>query len=93
METLTVICAIILGTVVFVGINTLFDIWYLGLGAMVGEWFTCVILSGILVQFLGGIVGGLFSALWFLIKIVLIIAVIGGIIMFIYNKTKGNKGE
>ncbi len=89
MEVLTVICAIILGTVIFLGINTIFDIWYVGCGAMVGEWFVCVIISGILVQFLGGIVGGLFSALWFLIKIVLIIAVVGGIIMFIYDKVRG----
>lgn len=93
MEVLTVICAIILGTIVFIGINTIFSIWYLGCGAMIGEWFTCVILSGILVQFLGGIVGGLFSALWFLIKIILIIAVVGGVGMYFYDKVKENKGE
>lgn len=89
MGALEVICAIILGTVIFLGINTIFDIWYIGRGAIVGEWFTCVIISGLLVQFLGGIVGGLFSALWFLIKIILIIGVVGGIIMFIYGKFKG----
>lgn len=65
METLTVILAIILGTAIFIGINTIFDIWYLGCGAMVGEWFTCVVIVGILAQFLGGLVGGLFSVIWF----------------------------
>ena len=58
-------------------------------GALIGEWLGCVIVAAFIVNFLSGIVGGLFSVLWFLIKLVVVIGGLGSIAIFIYSKVKG----
>ncbi|MFR8044382.1 MAG: hypothetical protein ACLU7E_20030 [Clostridium butyricum] len=90
---IAVIVTLLIGTGIFIGINTILEIWYFGFGALIGEWFECVIVAAFIVKFLGGIVGGIFSIIWLLIKIGLSISVISYIGMFIYKKIKGNKAE
>lgn len=91
MDAIFGLVCIVLGTIIFIAINEIFDIWYFGWKAMIGEWFGCCVVAAFIVNFFGGIIGGLFSVLWFLIKIVLIIALVGSVCMFIYNKIKGDK--
>ena len=86
---IAVIATIIIGTGIFALINTIFEIWYLGFGAMVGEWLVCCVISAFIVNWFTGIILGFFSVLWFLIKVVAVIAAV----IFIYQKFKSKKGE
>lgn len=86
---IAVIATIIIGTGIFALINTIFEIWYLGFGAMVGEWVVCCVVGAFIVNWLSGIILGLFSILWFLIRLG---ALIAGIV-FIYQKIKSKKSE
>ncbi|GAA0819228.1 hypothetical protein [Clostridium tertium] len=47
---IAVIATIIIGTGIFALINTIFEIWYLGFGAMVGEWLVCCVISAFIVN-------------------------------------------
>jgi hypothetical protein len=87
---IAVVATIIVGTVIFLLLHKIFDVVHFGFGAMASMWFTCCIVAAFVVNFLGGIVGGLFSVIWFLIKVGAIIAIIGGIGKFIYSKIKGS---
>lgn len=84
---IAVIATIIIGTGIFALINTICEIWYLGFGAMIAEWFGCCIVAAVVVNWFSGIILGVFSVLWFLIKVG---AVIGGIV-FICQKIKSKK--
>lgn len=89
--TIAVIITILVGTGIFIAINTLLEIWYFGIGALITEWVVCCIVGAFIVNFLGGLVGGIFSILWFLIRLALVIGVIGYIGYYLYNKFKGSK--
>lgn len=91
--TIAVIVTLLVGTGIFIAINTIFECWYFGIGAMIGEWVVCCIVGAFIVNFLGGLVGGIFSVRWFLIKLVAGIAIVGAGGMFIYNKISGNKED
>jgi len=84
-----VVATIIGGTVIFMLLHKTFDIVHFGFGAMASMWFMCCIVAAFIVNLLGGIVGGVFSVLWLLIKIGIIIAIIGSIVKYIYDKVKG----
>lgn len=86
---LAIIFTLILGTGLFILINTIFEIWYLGFGAMIGEWLICCAVSAFIVNWMSGLIGGLFTILWFLIKLVIVIVVLLAIGSFIYSKVKG----
>ena len=86
---IAVIATIIIGTGIFALINTIFEIWYLGFGAMIGEWLVCCVISAFIVNWFSGIILGFFSVLWFLIKVGAVIAAV----IFIYQKFKYKKGE
>ena len=86
VSTIALVFTLLIGTGIFIGINTIFECWYFGWGALIGEW---LIVAAFIVNFLSGIVGGLFSVLWFLIKLVVVIGVLGSIVIFIYSKVKG----
>ncbi len=88
---IAVMMTLIVGTGIFIAINTIFECWYFGIGAMISEWVVCCIVGAFIVNFLGGLVGGIFSILWFLIKLALIIGIIGYIVHYLYNKFKGSK--
>jgi hypothetical protein len=88
---IAVVATIIGGTVIFMLLHKIFNIVHFGFGAMASMWFVCCIVAAFIVNFLGGIVGGLFSVIWFLIKVGAIIAIIGSIGKFIYNKLNGKK--
>lgn len=85
----TVVATIIGGTVIFMLLHKIIDIVHLGFGAMASMWFICCIVAAFIVNLLGGICGGVFSVLWFLIKIGIIISIIGSIGKYIYDKIKG----
>lgn len=87
----TVISAII-GTGLFKLLNNLFEIKYLGgFKAIIAEWFSCFFVGAFIVNLVFGLISGVVSVLWFLIKIALIIAVVGGAGYFIYTKVKERK--
>lgn len=88
---IAVVATIIGGTVIFMLLHKLFDIVHFGFGAMASMWFGCCIVAAFIVNILGGIFGGLFSIIWFLIKVGAIIAILGAIGKFIYNKLNGKK--
>ena len=72
--------------------NKLFEIAYLGgFKAVIAEWFSCFFVGAFIVNLVFGLISGVVSVLWFLIKIALIIAVIGGVGYFIYTKIKERK--
>lgn len=79
-----VIITIILGTGIFMGLHKVFDIVHLGFGGMIGMWFGCCIVAAVIVNFLGGLVGGIFSIIWILLKVALIIFLIGFVGRYIY---------
>ncbi|WP_160669673.1 hypothetical protein [Clostridium sp. C8-1-8] len=85
---IAVVGAIVGGTVIFILLHKIFDIVHFGFGAMAGMWFTCCIVAAVIINFLGGIVGGVFSIIWFLIKVVAIITILGSIGKRIFNKLK-----
>ncbi|WP_238882325.1 hypothetical protein [Clostridium sp. YIM B02551] len=85
-----VVATIVGGTIIFMLLHKVFDIVHFGFGAMASMWFICCIIAAFIVNLFGGIVGGLFSIIWFLIKIGVLIAIIGYIIRFIYTKIKGS---
>lgn len=87
---IAVVATIIGGTVIFMLLHKIFDIVHFGFGAMATMWFFCCVVTAFIVNFLGGIVGGLFSIIWFLIKVGAIFAIIGAIGNFIYTKIKGS---
>lgn len=91
--TIAVIITILVGTGIFIAINTILEIWYFGIGALITEWVVCCIVGAFIVNFLGGLVGGILSVIWFLIKLVAGIAILGAGGMFIYNKVTGTKQE
>ncbi len=87
----TIISAII-GTALFKLLNELFEIAYLGgFKAIIAEWFSCFFVGAFIVNLVFGLISGVVSVLWFLIKIALIIAVVGGVGYFIYTKVKERK--
>lgn len=88
---MAVVATIIGGTAIFILLHKIFDIVHFGFGAMASMWFGCCIVVAFAVNFLGGIVGGLFSAVWFLIKIGAIIAIVSVIGRFIYSKLNTRK--
>lgn len=88
---IAVVATIIGGTVIFMLLHKIFNIVHFGFGAMASMWFICCIVAAFIVNFLGGIVGGIFSVIWFLIKVGAIITIIGAIGKFIYNKLNSKK--
>ena len=56
---------------------------------MVGEWLVCCVVGAFITNWFSGIILGFFSVLWFLIKVVAVIAAV----IFIYQKFKSKKGE
>lgn len=91
LGTLGTILSLILGTIIFVGVNTIFEIWYFNWTALFGEWFACCVVAYMIIGFLGGLVGGIFSVIWFLIRLALVIGILGYLGYYLYNKFKGNK--
>ena len=89
---LTSVIAVIVTLIgIFILLHKFFEIVHLGFGAMITMWFGCCIVGAFIVNFLGGLVGGVFSVLWFLIRLALMIGVIGYIGYYLYNKFKGSK--
>ncbi|WP_326512192.1 hypothetical protein [Clostridium intestinale] len=88
---IAVVATILGGTVIFMLLHKIFDIIHFGFGAMASMWFVCCIVAAFIVNFLGGIVGGIFSVIWFLIKVGAIIAIIVTIGKFIYGNLNSKK--
>ena len=88
---IALIFTLILGTGFFILINNIFEIGYLGFGAMVGEWLLCCAVGAFIVNWMSGLIGGIFTVLWILIKLAIVIAVLFLIGSFIYSKIKGEK--
>lgn len=86
---IAVVATIIGGTAIFMLLHKMFDIVHFGFGAMVTFWFFCCIVTAFIVNLFGGLVGGIFTVIWFLIRVGIIIAIIGSIGKWIYNKVKG----
>ena len=86
-----VIITVILGTAIFVLLHEIFDIIHFGFGAMISMWGGCCVVAAVIVNFFGGIVGGIFSVLWVLIRLALIVGIIGYIGSYLYNRIKENK--
>ena len=74
---IAVIVTLIIGTGIFILLHKIFEIVHLGFGAMIIMWIGCCIGGAFLVNFLGGLVVGVFSVIWFLIRLALMIGVIG----------------
>ncbi|MGG7179253.1 hypothetical protein ACQPU1_16910 [Clostridium paraputrificum] len=88
---IAVIITLAVGTGIFILLHNIFEIVHFGFGAMITMWVVCCIVGAFIVNFLGGLVGGIFSILWFLIRLALIIGVISYIGYYLYNKLKGKK--
>ncbi|MFQ7000022.1 MAG: hypothetical protein ACLRRH_01520 [Clostridium sp.] len=88
---IAVVISAIIGTGLFILLNKLFEIAYFGFKAMIAEWFTCFFIGAFLVNLAFGLISGVVSVLWFLIKIALVIALVGGAGFFIYSKVKERK--
>ncbi len=89
MDNFLWVITLILGTITFAWVFFKCDIVCFGCGGIIVVWGLCVLVVGIVVGILGEVAGGLFSIIWFLIKAGIIIAIIGSIGMYIYNKVKG----
>ncbi|WP_411169274.1 hypothetical protein ACH36K_01505 [Clostridium sp. MB05] len=85
------IVILILGTIVSIGVYSKLDIPYMGCSGMIAIWAGSVFVVGSIVTILGELMGGVFSLIWFLIRLALIIGVIGSIGYYLYNKFKANK--
>lgn len=59
VSTIALIFTLLIGTGIFIGINTIFECWYFGWRALIGEWLGCVIVAAFIVNFLSGIVFGI----------------------------------
>lgn len=81
---IAVIVTLILSVVIFMLINKMFEIIYLGCGAIGTVWFICFIISAFLVNFLAGIAGGL-------IKTAIVVGILGSVGMFFYKKLNSKK--
>lgn len=88
---IALIFTLILGTGFFILINNIFEIWYLGFEAMVGEWLLCCAVGAFIVNWMSGLIVGIFTVLWILIKLAIVIVVLFLIGSFIYSKIKGKK--
>ncbi|WP_411169267.1 hypothetical protein ACH36K_01470 [Clostridium sp. MB05] len=86
---IAVIITLIIGTVIFIALHKIFDIIHFGLGAIITMWVVCCIVGAFIVNFLGGLVGGFFTVICVLIKLIAGLAILGAGGMFIYNKLSG----
>lgn len=86
---IAVVATLIGGTGIFILLHKVFDIVHFGFGAMVTFWFFCCVVAAFIVNIFGGLVGGIFTVIWLLIRVGIIIAIIGSIGKWIYNKVKG----
>lgn len=89
MENFIWIITLILGTITFAWVFLKCEITYFGCGGIIAVWGLCILGVGIIVGIIGEVAGGLFSIIWFLIKVGIIIAIISSIGKYIYNKVKG----
>ena len=90
---IAVIITLVVGTGIFILLHKIFDIVHFGFGAMITMWVVCCIVGAFIVNLLGGLVGGIFTVIWSLIKVIVGIVVLGAGGMFIYNKVSGNKQD
>lgn len=90
MDNLLWIITFILGTATFAGVFLKCEITYFGCGGIIAVWGLCILGVGIIVGIIGEVAGGLFSIIWFLIKVGIIITIVGSASKYIYNKMKGN---
>lgn len=94
MDVLLFIVGAILATIFFVILNNNFDITYFGLKGIAGTWGGCFLVSmlilAIIGELLGGVLGFLWSAIVFILKIALIGVCIYGI-YYGYTKITGKK--
>lgn len=82
----------IIGTGLFKLLNNLFEITYWGgFKAVIAEWFSCFFVGAFIVNLVFGLISGVVSVLWFLIKIALVLGLVGGAGYFIYTKVKERK--
>lgn len=88
---IAVVATIIGGTIIFILLHKIFDIVHFGFGAMASMWFVCCIVTAFIINLLGGLFGGIFSIIWFLIRLALLVIIIGSIGTYIYGKVKGEK--
>lgn len=86
---IAVVATIIGGTAIFMLLHKMFDIVHFGLGAVITFFFFCCVAAAFVVNLIGGLVGGIFSVAWFLVRIGIAIAVIASIGKYIYSKVKG----
>lgn len=89
----TIVAAIItlvLGTGIFMMLNSVFNITYMGIGAIVSFWFGCCCAAAFIINIGFGLLGGLLGIIWFLVKWAIIIGIIDFIGNFIYGKIKSN---
>lgn len=90
MDNLLWIITFILGTVTFAGVFLKCEITYIGCGGIIAVWGLCILGVGIIVSIIGEVAGGLFSIIWFLIKVGIIIIIVSSAGKYIYNKIKGD---
>ncbi|MBE6054185.1 MAG: hypothetical protein E7212_09780 [Clostridium sartagoforme] len=88
MGNFTWIIILILGSIIFLGLYSRLEISHRGCGRMIAIWAGCVLVVGLVLTILTELVGGVFSVLWFLIRLALMIGVVGYIGYYLYNKFK-----
>lgn len=89
MDNFLWVIILILGTITFAWVFLKCEITYFGCGGITAVWGFCILVVAIIVGIIGEVAGGLFSIIWLLIKVGLIIATVGSAGMYIYNKIKG----
>lgn len=87
LGTIGVIISLILGTIIFFGLNYFISILYFGPLAIFGVWLGCTVVAYVIVGWFSGTILGFFSILWTLIKIGLLIAAI----VYVYKKLTSKK--
>lgn len=89
MDNFLWVIIVILGTITFAWVFLKCEITYFGCSGIIAVWGLCILGVGIIVSIVGEVTGGLFSIVWFLIKVGFIITIVVSVGKYIYNKVKG----
>ena len=88
---IAIVASLVLGTGIYMGLRKMFHIVYHGFGAVIGMWFGCFLAAAFIINLAAGLIVGVVSVVWFLIKLGIVLALIGSAGMFIYKKVAGSK--
>lgn len=94
MDFITIAFGVVVGTMIFIGLHKMFDIYHFGFKGIASMWLGCffaaMLILAIIVKVLGAIFGFIGTLIVFAIKIGAIGLMVYGL-YYGYKKIKGNK--